>query len=57
MTTENDKFHFEQAERVMRCLRMIEKNADCDHIAQQTQCDPRFVLALMCITAFEEATV
>ena len=56
MTTENDKFHFEQAERVMRCLRMIQKNADFDYIAQQTNCDPRFVIALAVLTACEEAT-
>jgi hypothetical protein len=51
---END-FHFEQAERVMRCLHLIRDNANSDYIARETQLDGRFVLALMCLTAMEGA--
>lgn len=51
---ENDSI-FELAERVMRALRLIQRNADFERVAAETNFDVRFVIALAVLSASERA--
>lgn len=56
MMDENDNdLQFEKATSVMHALRMIRSNSDVSAIARECDLDPRFVLALMCLTAMVSA--
>jgi len=50
--TESDSI-FELAERVMRCLNLIQRNADFELIADATKLDVRFVIAMAVLSASE----